>query len=203
MARIVIWVTAAVCCPLVFAQSNLATVNGIISDPHQDAVLNAVVQARNDETCVIRSVTTGSTGRYEIPGLVPGPYTIEAQASGFSTATHPIRLEVGQNMRLDLGLTVGPAKTSLEVTSTVEMLKTQDAAVGEVVETKSVKELPLNGRALLDLALTVPGSHQGHGTYVPGRTCADGLNEPALLASGPKLFADDRRQPPQRELLPH
>src|SRR5207302_4931867 len=44
-----------------------------------------------------------------------------------------------------------------------EMLKTADAAIGEVVETKSVQELPLNGRMLLDLALTVPGSHMGHG----------------------------------------
>lgn len=163
MARIHFWAPLVFVCPLLHAQSNLATVNGIITDPHQDAVLNAVVQARNDETGAVRSVPTGPTGRYEFLGLVPGPYSIEAQAPGFSTATHNIRLEVGQNMRLDLALTVGPAKSSVEVTSTVEMLKTQDAALGEVVETKSVKELPLNGRSLLDLALTVPGSHQGHG----------------------------------------
>ncbi|HXU50206.1 MAG TPA: hypothetical protein VN727_14265 [Candidatus Binatia bacterium] len=44
-----------------------------------------------------------------------------------------------------------------------EVLKTNDASLGEVIETKSVKELPLNGRRLLDLALTVPGSHISHG----------------------------------------
>ncbi|MGC4049783.1 MAG: carboxypeptidase regulatory-like domain-containing protein [Paludibaculum sp.] len=163
MARIHFWAMLVFVCPLLHAQSNLAAVNGIITDPRQDPVLNATVQVRNEETGAVRSVPTGADGRYEIVGLAPGPYTIEAQAVGFSTTTHNIRLEVGQSMRLDLGLSVGPSKTSVDVTSTVEMLKTQSAALGEVVETKSVKELPLNGRSLLDLALTVPGSHQGHG----------------------------------------
>ncbi|MGJ5815289.1 carboxypeptidase regulatory-like domain-containing protein [Paludibaculum fermentans] len=163
MARIFFWATLVSVCPLLTAQCNLANVNGIITDLRRDAVLNVVVQARNDETGSVRSASTDPTGHYEIVGLLPGPYTIEAQAPGFSTATHAVRLEVGQNMRLDLSLTVGPARRSVEVSSTVDMLKTQDAAIGEVVETKSVKELPLNGRSLLDLALTVPGSHQGHG----------------------------------------
>src|SRR5882762_2360117 len=151
------------CCSLLLAQSNLATVNGVVTDPSLNTVLNAEVRMRSAETGAIRAAKTGPTGRFEIPGLTPGEYTIEAQAAGFAITRHSIRLEVGQNMRLDLGLTIGEAKTSVDVSSTVEMLKTEDAALGEVEETKSVHELPLNGRMLLDLALTVPGSHQGHG----------------------------------------
>src|SRR3954464_2919512 len=136
-------------CSVLSAQSNLAAVNGMVTDPSQKAVLNAEVRARNAETGSVRTVTTGSTGRFEIPGLTPGEYAIEIQAAGFAVAKHSVRLEVGQNMRLDLGLTIGEAKTSVDVSSTVEMLKTEDAAIGEVVETKSVHELPLNGRMLL------------------------------------------------------
>ena len=120
-------------------------------------------RARSADTGAVRTAATGLTGRFEIPGLTPGEYTIEVQASGFAITRHAVRLEVGQNMRLDLSLTIGEAKTSVDVSSTVEILKTEDAAIGEVVETKSVHELPLNGRMLLDLALTVPGSHMGHG----------------------------------------
>ena len=151
------------CCSLLPAQSNLATVNGVVTDPSQNTVLNAAVRARSIETGAVRTTLTGATGRFEIPGLTPGEYSVEAEAPGFATATRAVRLEVGQNMRLDLGLTIGPEKASVEVSSSVELLKTEDAAVGEVVEGKSVHELPLNGRMLLDLALTVPGSHQGHG----------------------------------------
>jgi hypothetical protein len=163
MARFLNVLALVFCCSPLPAQSNLATVNGVVTDPSLNTVLNAEVRARSVETGAVRTAKTGPTGRFEIPGLTPGEYAIEVQAAGFAMTKHAVRLEVGQNMRLDLGLTIGEAKTSVDVSSTVEMLKTEDAANGEVVETKSVHELPLNGRMLLDLALTVPGSHQGHG----------------------------------------
>src|SRR5207302_1106831 len=102
-------------------------------------------------------------GAYQIPGLLPGEYTVAVQAVGFATTTRTTRLEVGQNLRLDLALTIGETRTTIETEGRAETLKTEDASIGEVVEAKSVRELPLNGRMLLDLALTVPGSHQGHG----------------------------------------
>lgn len=151
------------CCSLLPAQSNLATISGTITDPSMNIVPRADIRVRSVETGAVRFTVTGPAGRFEIPGLTPGEYKFEIQAAGFALAKHTIRLEVGQNMRLDLGLTIGDAQTSVDVSSAAEILKTEDAAIGEVVETKSVQELPLNGRMLLDLALTVPGSHQGHG----------------------------------------
>ena len=74
-----------------------------------------------------------------------------------------LRLEVGQSMRLDLSLSLDLAKAKVDVVGFAESLKTADASVGEVVEQQSIRELPLNGRMLLDLALTVPGSHMSHG----------------------------------------
>jgi hypothetical protein len=149
--------------PLLLAQSNLATLNGVITDPDLNTVAGATVRLSNAETGALRTTLTGLRGEFEIPSLAPGGYTIDVTAAGFAIAKHSVQLEVGQAMRLDLGLTMGEAKTSVDVISSVEMLKTEDAAIGEVVENKSVHELPLNGRMLLDLALTVPGSHQGHG----------------------------------------
>jgi hypothetical protein len=150
-------------CVLLRAQSNLATVTGEISDPAGNAVPAADVKMRSSETGAVRTVITGPNGIFEIPGLTPGEYQFEIQAKGFATATHTALLEVGQTVRLDLSLTIGEAKTSVDVEARAETLKTEDTSVGEVVETKSVHELPLNGRMLLDLALTVPGSHMGHG----------------------------------------
>ena len=151
------------CCTLLSAQSNLATVSGEVTDPAARPVAAAAVKVLSRETGAVRTATTGPAGQYDIPGLTPGEYTIEVQATGFSVTTHIAHLEVGQKMRLDVTLTIGEAKTSVEVTGQAELLKTEDASTGEVVETKSIHELPLNGRMLLDLALTVPGSHMGHG----------------------------------------
>ena len=153
----------ALCCTLLPAQSNLASLNGFIMDPDLHAVGGASIQASSIETGAVRMAVSAASGQFEISNLIPGEYKLQVQAAGFSLTKHSVRLEVGQNMRLDLVLTIGEAKTSIDVTSKTETLKTEDAAIGEVVESKSVQELPLNGRMLLDLALTVPGSHQGHG----------------------------------------
>ena len=151
---------------LFFAQSNLATIDGLITDPSMKTVPEAEVRVRSAETGAVRTTRTGPGGQYELPGLTPGEYTVEVQAKGFAVGKHSLRLEVGQNARLDLTLEVGEASSSVEVAARAEALKTEDASLGEVVETKSVQDLPLNGRMLLDLALTVPGSHMGHGAQM-------------------------------------
>ncbi|HTM48941.1 MAG TPA: carboxypeptidase regulatory-like domain-containing protein [Bryobacteraceae bacterium] len=148
------------------AQTNLASINGVVTDPSLKAVPRAEVRTRSAETGAVRLTTTGSAGQFEFPGLAPGQYTIEVQAAGFAVAKHSLRLEIGQNARLDLGLTLGEATSSVEVAARAESLKTEDTSLGEVVENKSVQELPLNGRMLLDLALTVPGSHASHGAQM-------------------------------------
>ena len=150
---------AAVC----WGQSNLATINGDITDPSSQAVPNATVTIRSTETGAVRSTISNLTGAYQIPGVAPGEYTIEAASVGFATSSRTVRLEVGQNARLDFALTIGEKRTTVEAEARADSLKTEDASIGEVVEAKAVQELPLNGRMLLDLALTVPGSHQGHG----------------------------------------
>lgn len=150
----------AACC---FGQSNLATVNGDVADPSNQAVPNAVIKIRNNETGAVRATTSSATGSYQIPGLPPGDYTVEATAAGFAATTRTMRLEVGQALRLNLALAIGEQRTSVEARANADILKTEDASLGEVVESISVRQLPLNGRMLLDLALTVPGSHQSHG----------------------------------------
>jgi len=145
------------------AQSQLAAISGVVTDPGMNVVPAAQVRARSVETGAVRATVTGFSGQFEIPGLKPGPYSIEVEAKGFALARHETRIEVGQNVQLDLSLALGEASTSVEVAARAEILKTQDASLGEVVEANSVERLPLNGRMLLDLALTVPGSHVGHG----------------------------------------
>src|ERR1039457_16905 len=150
-------------CYSLLGQSNLATIDGVITDPGLNAVPGAKVRARTAETGAVRATVSGPSGQFDLLGLTPGQYTIEVEAPGFAVAKHELRLEVGQSVRVDLGLVVGETSTSIDVGARVETLRTEDASLGEVIENQSVQQLPLNGRMLLDLALTVPGAHQGHG----------------------------------------
>ena len=145
-----------------FAQSNYAVLTGSVTDTQHLAVQNANIEITAESTKAVRHVKT-QDGRFEAPALLPDDYTVVVTAPGFATTTQQVKLEVGQHAALDFALQVGTVKEGVDVNSQVEALHTTDATVGEVIEPASIKELPLNGRMLIDLVLTVPGAHIGFG----------------------------------------
>ena len=146
-----------------FAQSNFATISGLVEDGSHKPIDGASITLHAKDTDATRTLSSNNQGLFEVVNLPPGEYSVDAEAPGFAKTTKQITLEVAQNMGLDLVLSVGAQHTAMSVSGAPETLKTQDASLGEVVEPKSIEDLPLNGRMLLDLALTVPGSHAGHG----------------------------------------
>ena len=147
-----------------YSQSNYANLSGTIFDPQQKVLAGCSVQITSETTGASRSAVTNDLGSFQITGLLPGDYKVSVQASGFATLTQKITLEVGQSMTLDLSLKVASVNTVVDVTAeTTNVLRTTDASLGEVVEPTAVQNLPLNGRMLIDLVLTVPGAHESHG----------------------------------------
>jgi len=146
------------------AQSNYASLSGTVSDPQQKVLAGCNVQLASNSTGASRQAVTNDEGVFQITGLLPGDYNLTVQSSGFATINQKLTLEVGQSMNLDLSLKVASVNTVVDVNAdTINVLKTTDASVGEVVEPTAVANLPLNGRMLIDLVLTVPGAHESHG----------------------------------------
>jgi hypothetical protein len=146
-----------------FAQSNYGVITGTVADSQHLRVAGASVQITATSTGAVRRVMTNQLGLFEAPALLPDDYEVKTEATGFSPATKTVRLEVGQKLALEIDLMVGGVKVGVNVTGQSEVLHTTDASVGEVVEPQSIRELPLNGRMLIDLVLTVPGAHVGFG----------------------------------------
>jgi len=145
------------------AQSNYATLTGTVMDPQQLPVAGASVELTAASTGAMRRVVTNQQGLFEAPALLPDEYELKIEASGFAVARRTLRLEVGQKSALNVSLSVGSLNEGVKVTAGNEVLHTTDASVGEVIEPTSIRELPLNGRMLIDLVLTVPGAHLGFG----------------------------------------
>jgi len=146
-----------------FGQSNYAGVTGTVTDPQHLPVVGAAIQLTAASTGAMRHVVTDQRGLFEALALLPDDYELTTEAPGFAPDKQSVRLEVGQKLTVAISLTVGPVKQGVNVTAANEVLHTTDASVGEVVEPKSIRELPLNGRMLIDLVLTVPGAHVGFG----------------------------------------
>ena len=146
-----------------FAQSNYAAVTGTVVDAQSLPVPKATVEFKALGTGARRVVATNDKGLFSAPALLPGDYDLTTNASGFAPVTQTLRLEVGQNLAIAIALKIGPVREGIQVSAPRDILRTTDATVGEVVEPKSIQELPLNGRMLVDLVLTVPGTHVGFG----------------------------------------
>ncbi|OLE50907.1 MAG: hypothetical protein AUG51_25745 [Acidobacteria bacterium 13_1_20CM_3_53_8] len=147
----------------VLGQSNYASLSGTVFDPQRQAIPGATVQITSVNTQAARQVQSNDQGAFQFTGLLPGEYKLSVQAQGFALLTQTVNLEVGQQMTLDVDLPLASISGNVEITSQEAVLRTTDAGVGEIVERKSVNDLPLNGRMLIDLVLTVPGSHESHG----------------------------------------
>src|SRR6185295_7564008 len=120
-----------------FGQSNYAVLSGTILDPQQRALPGAIVQLVSVSTHAARHVSSNEQGIFQIPGLLPGDYELNVQASGFAPFTQTLRLEVGQQMTLDINLKLASVTSSVDIQAQAEVLHIADAGVGEVIEPKA------------------------------------------------------------------
>ena len=105
-----------------------------------------------------RTVETDALGNYQFVNLVPGPYRIEIQRVGFKRLTRDqIQVEVQAVVRIDATLEVGDVGQVVEVKAETPLLQTETSSLGQVVESRAVQQMPLNGRNVLNLVALVPG----------------------------------------------
>jgi hypothetical protein len=135
-----------------------ASLEGIIQDPTGAVVPAAKVQVINTSTNVKTAAAANSEGRFFFPSLQPGgPYTVVVEAAGFKTEQRTgITLEVNQLARIEILLQVGAASETVQVTGEAPLLESTSAAMGQVVDSRSIVNLPLNARNAYTLWVSLP-----------------------------------------------
>ncbi len=140
-------------------QAQNASLVGNVKDAQDAVIANATVTLTNLDTGVSQSVKASEGGIYEFPTLRPGRYSVKVEQAGFKTYLQsPVVLEVEQRGRVDTRLEVGDLSTIVNVEASSVRVMTESSSLGSVVTSKSIAELPLNGRFFLDLALIQPGT---------------------------------------------
>jgi hypothetical protein len=162
------------------AQVDTGSILGTISDSSGGRIRGANVTLTNEGTNAELTATTDEDGSYKFTPLKIGSYKISVSAQGFQTHTqHGISVSVGQNVVIDFSLKPGSVTESVEVTTTAPVLQSQDASVGQVVDSKNVNDLPLNGRNFTFLAQLAAGVNSPQadtrGNAATGAFAANGL----------------------------
>src|SRR6266571_4575458 len=160
----------------VAAQVSTSSITGVVTDASGAVVANARVEAKNENPGGVFNQSTTNSGNYSFASLTPGSYSITVSLTGFQTFTsvHNI-LTVGAPLVVNVSLRLSTIGQTVEVVeSNYQRLETSNATVSDIMDTKQVQDLPLNGRNPLSLLTLEPGVVQrsteaaGSGTHVFG-----------------------------------
>jgi Carboxypeptidase regulatory-like domain/TonB dependent receptor len=156
-----------VCVPM-FSQGNLGRLTGTITDQSGGVIAGATVTVKDVERGVSRTLTTGDSGEYNAPNLLPGAYAVRAEAKGFKAVERQnILLEVGKEIRVDLPLPPGEVSQTITITEAAPMVETTNATLGGTLSNETINDLPLNGRNYINLLTLRPGMnvYAGGGSF--------------------------------------
>ena len=158
LAQLVI--VSALClgyCAGVFAQAT-SQISGTVKDASGGVIAGAQITVTQTATGVTRTATSDANGVYSLPSLPLGPYQMEVKKDGFTTYLQSgIVLQVAQGPTIDPVLNVGAVSQTVQVEAAAAMIETSSTGVGQVVNSQSVVDLPLNGRQVTQL-ITLAGA---------------------------------------------
>lgn len=140
------------------AQDFRASLNGLITDPAGAAVPGARVKAVNTRTNATAEAVSNETGRYSIPFLIPGDYTVDVEANGFKRfVREKIELQISVRAALDVSLELGAQSEKVTVSAEMSQLETETASRGGIVDSNLLLNVPNAGRNVYQLAFAMPG----------------------------------------------
>src|SRR5271166_6023200 len=161
------------------AQDATGRIFGTVYDQQGAVIPSVQITATNTATQVARTATTNKEGHYQILALPIGNYKVKAEHTGFRTViSSEQKLFINQALRIDIKMEVGSASERVDVGAEAAPVETVNATLGQSVTGRTLTNMPLNGRDMLDLALLQPGvtesndDNSGAGNYsiAGGRT---------------------------------
>src|SRR5262249_44049354 len=151
-------------CTGAWAAINRGTIRGTVTDPQGGVIPDVKVTVTNMATGVMQTTLTNNAGFYLVAELVPGPYKVRLEKSGFAPHDFDkVAVKANDVATVDAQLSLGEASQTVEVTATNPLIETNAANFSVPVEQTYVNELPLLGRDIQSLVQLIPGVTQSNG----------------------------------------
>ena len=165
---------------------------GVVHDPSQAVIKGARIKVTNTQTNLTLETTSADDGSYRFLALPVGTYTLNATMTGFQqfNATD-IVLKVNDQLRVEIPLTVGNIKEEMTVAANSVQVETENTQLGDVIDSKKMLALPLNGRSYIDLlGLQAGVAPDTAGTIGGDRQVSGGLNAGNISVNGQRETAN-------------
>ena len=146
--------------PLLLSQATTGKITGTVVDDSEAVIPGATVTVTNVDTGEEREAITDDSGVFGLPYLRPGVYDLRAEMPGFKTALlTQIEIRVDSHVRRQVTLAVGEVTEQVTVQAAATRVETETPAIGEVLQEREIKELPINQRSFVGLTRLTAGAH--------------------------------------------
>ena len=182
---------------VVIGQTNKGSIAGSVSDPQGAAVPGAVVTITNVATQQSLTVVTSRDGVYVASNLEPALYNVTIEASNFKKAIiENVKVDTAASASVNVKLELGSVSEEVTIAADQQLVNADSGTLSQTITERQLRDLPLNNRSVLDLAVTMPnvsgdtGSEDvdaGFGTPMPGFNLSVNGGRPgstAMLADG-------------------
>src|ERR1700676_3655795 len=133
------------------------SIQGTVTDPAGAALPGVKVEIVNLSTQILTTLTSNSDGFYTAPNLLPGDYSVTATRSGFATTVTQVTLTVGAQRVANMAMHIGAITEVVKVQAEAPDVELATSEISAVVNSNTIRELPLNGRDWTQLATLQPG----------------------------------------------
>ncbi len=143
---------------VIYAQADMGTITGAVTDTSGAVITNAVITLTELGTNTRMTVKTDIQGNYIATPLRVGNYSLTVETPGFKTETRTgIVLRVQDRLRVDFTLQIGSVNETVNVHESAPVVDTDSSALGDVISSRQITDLPLNGRDYTQLATLTTG----------------------------------------------
>src|SRR3954462_1521759 len=138
--------------PSILLADVTGSILGVGRDPSQAVVKGVHIRVTNTETNLSLDTVSADDGSYRFLALPVGTYTVNATLAGFQQFnTTKIVLQVNDQLRVDVSLKVGNVNEEMTIAADAVQVETENTQLGDVIDSKKMLALPLNGRSYIDL----------------------------------------------------
>lgn len=171
MRLVIAVVFTVICAAAVLGQSNKGGISGTVFDPNGAVIPGAQVVITDLGTQKTVTLTTSESGSYTASSLDPVTYSVRVEATGFKKALiEKVKVDTATIAAVNITLETGAVGETVTINSDTAVINTESATTTQTVNERQIRELPLNNRSVLDLAVTAPNVSGDAGSEDPGVT---------------------------------